>query len=306
MKSFILFIQVILAILIAPFLSGLIRKLKNNLRMRKGQSIFQAYYNLFKFFSKDEVISENASWVFRIAPFMYLASTITALFLIPVFSTGISLNNMGDFLAIIFVLSFGRFFLALAGLDAASAFGGMGSSREMFISSFLEPILLLSIFVVSLNAGSTGFPAISAFLDIRLSSIIAAVSLFIVLIAETSRIPVDNQETHLELTMIHEAMILEYSGSRLALIELAVHIKQVLFFSIVANIIFPCPAIGLFSLSQLLTGALFYLLKVSGLAVLAVVLEVSLAKMRLFRVVDFLSFSFVLAMIALVIQTIGL
>jgi len=306
MKLVILFIQVFLIIVIAPFLSGFIRKLKNNFRMRKGQSVFQPYYNLFKLCVKGEVISENSSWVFRIAPFMYLASAITALFLIPVFSTGISLNSMGDFLAIIFVFSFGRFFLALAGLDSASAFTGMGSSREMFISSFLEPLILLSAFVVSLNAGSTSFQAAGAIFDMRLSSVIAAVSLFIVLIAETSRLPVDNQETHLELTMVHEAMLLEYSGSRLALIELATHIKQAVFFSLVANIVLPWRIVNLFNFPQFFSGIQIYLVKILVIAVVVAVLEVSLAKMRLFRLVDFFGFSFVLAIIALVVQAIGL
>ncbi len=290
MKTALILIQILLLIAVSPLVSGIIRKIKNNIRMRKGASVFQPYYNLAKLFGKEEVVSDTTSWIFKAAPFVVLASSVCALSLVPVFASTLSFSNMGDFLAIIFILALGRFFIALAGLDAGSAFGGMGSSREMFISTFVEPVALLSVFAVSLNAGSTNLAAVSAPTGLKLSSIIASLSLFVVTIAETSRIPVDNQETHLELTMIHEAMVLEYSGKSLALIELASHIKQVLFFSLIAAVVIPW---GDFAL------------KMAAVIAAVSLLEVSIAKMRLFRAVDLLSFAFVISIMAVIVSAAG-
>ena len=290
MKTVLIFTQIFLLIAVSPLVSGIIRKIKNNIRMRKGAGIFQPYYNLAKLFGKEEVVSDTTSWVFRAAPFIVLASSVCALSLVPVFAATLSFSNMGDFLALIFILALGRFFIALAALDAGSAFGGMGSSREMFISTFVEPVALLSVFAVSLNAGSTNLAAVSAPAGLRLSSIVAVLSLFIVTIAETSRIPVDNQETHLELTMIHEAMVLEYSGKSLALIELASHIKQILFFSLIAAVVIPW---GDFAL------------KMTVIIITVSLIEVSVAKMRLFRAVDLLSFAFVISIMAVIVSAAG-
>jgi formate hydrogenlyase subunit 4 len=298
--------QTIFLIILSPLVSGFIRKIKNNIRMRKGAVVLQPYYNFFKLLSKDEVISENSSWIFRFSPFIVLASSITALLLMPVFNGGISLNYMGDVLVLIFLLALGRFFLALAGLDTASAFGGMGSSREMFISSLVEPVMLVALFVVSLNCGSTSLAVISSASIFKLSTLVAALALLMVTITETSRIPVDNQETHLELTMIHEAMLLEYSGRSLALIELAAHIKQLIFYSLLANILLPLNS-GYFNtgLSGIFIALGLYLIKVFLIGASIAIIEVSMAKMRLFRVVDFLGFSFVLSILAVVLQTVG-
>lgn len=295
MKIYPVILQVVILITLAPLVSGFIRKLKNNLRMRKGAGILQPYYNLVKLFSKDEVISENASWIFRVTPLIVLGSTIAALLLVPIAPGGYSLDRMGDILTVIFILALGRFFLALAGIDAGSAFGGMGSSREMFISSIAEPTAILAVFAVAMNAGSTSLTAITGTGIIYLSGIIAGMALFIVTIAETSRIPVDNQETHLELTMVHEAMVLEYSGKGLALIELSSHIKQIIFFSILANAAVPIAAGGIF----------LYAAKIAVIAVFVALLEISVAKMRLFRVVDLLSFSIILSIMAVLLAAIG-
>jgi Formate hydrogenlyase subunit 4 len=293
MNIILVIIQVALLIAISPLISGFIRKAKNNMRMRRGPGVLQPYFNLAKLFQKEEVVSKHTSWIFRITPYIVLASSIMAALLVPIFTSTLYLNYMGDILLLIFVLALGRFFMALAGLDAGSSFGGMGSSREMFISSMIEPVILLSILVVSINAGSTSVAALSGVHLIRLSAVIAAIAFSVGMIAETSRIPVDNQETHLELTMIHEAMVLEYSGRSLALIELASHIKQAVFFAILANVIMPWHGIGMF-IVKILTIALFVSL-----------LEVSIAKMRLFRVVDLASFSFVLAVVAVIISSLG-
>lgn len=278
--------ETLFIILISPLVSGIIAKIKNNLRMRRGPGIFQPYHNLIKLFYKEEVVSEVSSWIFRVAPYIVLSSSILAALLVHT-------QHIGDFILIIFVLALGRFFLALAGIDAGSSFGGMGSSREMFLSGLAEPAAILSIFAVSLNAGTTNIGEIFSPHTVKLSSVVAGLSLLMVAIAETSRIPVDNQETHLELTMIHEAMVLEYSGRSLAFIEIASYIKQIVFFSLIANILFP----GF--------GIIMYVLKILGISAAISFIEVSVAKMRLFRAVDFLAFSFVIALAAIVISIMG-
>ena len=288
-KIIIIILQLILFVAIAPLLSGLISKIKNNIRMRKGQGILQPYYNLAKLFSKGEVVSESASWVFRVSPFVVLASMLVSAMLIPVLISNSPANHAGDFLALIFIFALGRFFLALSALDTGSSFGGMGASREMFISSLVEPAFCLAVFAISLQSGSTDISSFGVRHGLSVSSVVAALTLFLVTIAETSRIPVDNQETHLELTMVHEAMVLEYSGRSLALIEMAAYIKQIILFFLIARIIFPiCLPVGIF------------------IVVIAVALvEVSVAKMRLFRVADFLGLAFVLGVVASVCAILG-
>jgi len=278
--------------------------------MRKGQGILQPYYNLAKLFSKGEVVSETASWIFRSAPFVVLASMLVSAMLIPVFILRSPLNHAGDFLALIFIFALGRFFLALAALDTGSSFGGMGASREMFISSLVEPAFCLVVFAVSLQSGSTDISAFSGKHALSVSSIVAALTLFLVTIAETSRIPVDNQETHLELTMVHEAMVLEYSGGSLALIEMAAYIKQMILFFLIAQIVFP---VGLpigqagyaNDLALIFFWVAWYLARIVVIAIVVALAEVSVAKMRLFRVADFLGLAFVLGVIAVVCAILG-
>lgn len=289
----------------APFISGLIALMKNNIRMRRGQSVLQPYYNLMKLFSKKEVVSEAASWVFRSAPFVVLASSLTAALLVPVFIISSPMHLMGDLLALVFVLALGRFFLALAALDTAGSFGGMGSSREIFVSSLAEPVICLIALSVSLKFGSTDISAFSGMHAVSASSIIAAIALFLVALAETSRIPVDNQETHLELTMIHEAMVLEYSGPSLALIELSSHVKQMIWFFLIAQIVFPIGVPGAMGPVQLLIWGAWYLLRILIIAAAAALIEVSVAKMRLLRVADYLSFAFALAVVSTVCAILG-
>ncbi|MDD5465031.1 MAG: NADH-quinone oxidoreductase subunit H [Candidatus Omnitrophica bacterium] len=296
MEIIIIIAQLILFIVIAPLLSGLVSKLKNNIRMRKGQSIFQPYYNLIKLFSKEEVVSETASWIFKAAPFVVFSAMLTAATLIPVFIAS-PLHRMGDFLALIFIFALGRFFMALAALDTGSSFGGMGASREMFISSLVEPAFCLVVFSIFLQFGSTDISVFGAAHPVSVCSIVAAFALFMITLAETSRIPVDNQETHLELTMVHEAMALEYSGRSLALIELSAHIKQMILFFLIAQLVFPVNFCGFW--------ILWYSARIMVIVIAVALVEVSVAKMRLFRVADFLGFAFVLAMIAVVCAVLG-
>ncbi len=305
MEALLIILQLIFFIGAAPFLSGLIAKIKNNIRMRRGQSIIQPYYNLAKLFSKGEVFSETASWIFKVTPFIVVASSLAAALLIPVFIFSSSGHCIGDFLALIFIFALGRFFLALSALDTGSSFGGMGSSREMFISSLVEPALCLTVFSMSLQFASTDISEFSGMHAVSVSSIVAAVTLLLLTIAETSRIPVDNQETHLELTMVHEAMALEYSGRSLALIEMASYIKQMVWFFLIAQIIFPIAAPGRGALPHLVSWFLWYLTRIIIIAIIVALIEVSVAKMRLFRVADFLGLAFVLGVFAIVCAILG-
>ncbi|MFA5038652.1 MAG: NADH-quinone oxidoreductase subunit H [Candidatus Omnitrophota bacterium] len=280
----------------APFVSGLIAWMKNRLRMRRGQSVFQPYHNLAKLFSKREVFSETTSWIFCFAPAAVMASALSVSLLVPVFMAP-ELPGLGDFLALIFIFALGRFFLALAALDSGSAFGGMGSSREMFISSLAEPALCLVVFSVAVSFSSTSLAAFSGLHPVGVSSVVASAALFLVMLAETSRVPVDNQETHLELTMVHEAMVLEYSGRSLAVLEMSSHIKQMVWFFLIAQLIFP---IGAPFADGFLMWSAWFVARVLVIAAAVAILEVSVAKMRLFRVGDLLGFAFVLGVIALV------
>jgi formate hydrogenlyase subunit 4 len=283
-------------ILLAPLLNGVISKAKNHFRLRRGQSIFQPYYNLKKLFSKEEVVSENASWIFHFAPYAVLASSIAAALLLPVVALPPQANYFGDFFLLIFILAIGRFFLALAGLDTASSFAGMGASREMFISALAEPAAAVAVFVLSLNNRSTSLEAFAGLSTVNFSSLIATAALFMVFIAETSRLPIDNQETHLELTMIHEAMVLEYSGRSLALIEIGAALKQMVWFGLLAAVTY----LGFSG------GIMVFAAKILGIAIAVSLLEVIIAKMRLFRASDFFAFSLALSILALVITAWGM
>jgi len=291
--------QVLILVLCAPLVSGFIWKIKNNLRMRKGPSVFQPYYNLIKLLSKNQIVSKHASWVFTITPIIVLASSLCVCFLLPIFQPKFSLNIAGDLLAIFFIFALGRFFIALAGLDAGSSFGGMGSSREMFISSIAEPAAFISLFVIGMNSGSTSVAAVVGAQLLRVSTLLAGLAFFMVTVAETSRIPVDNQETHLELTMVHEAMVLEYSGRSLAAIELASHIRQIVFFTILSWFLFPF-------LNDAQWQWLQFPFKLLIISIVVAVLEISVAKMRLFRVADYLGFAFFIALLAAVVACMGM
>jgi formate hydrogenlyase subunit 4 len=304
-KTFFISLQLIIFILVAPFLSGLIARIKNNLRMRKGQRIWQPYYNLAKLFSKEEVISGTASWIFRVTPFIVIAAMLCAAALVPVFIFYTPMFFAGDFLALVFIFSLARFFLALAALDTGSSFGGMGSSREMFISSLVEPALCLVIFTLFLKTGSTSLMAFSVSHEVPISLIIAGLALFLITLAETSRVPIDNQETHLELTMVHEAMVLEYSGKSLALLEMAAYLKQMILFFLIAQIVFPMSALAGAGLIQILFWVIWYLIRMVIIATIVALAEVSVAKMRLFRVADFLAFAFVLGVISSICALLG-
>src|SRR5947208_11805640 len=237
--------QTALALLLAPGLVGLVRWLKARLQNRRGAPVWQPYLELRKLFAKEVVVSSNASWLFRAAPFVVFASTVAVAFLVPVLAVPSPFDGVGDLLVVVYILLLGTFFLALAGLDPGTAFGGMGSSREMTVAAIAEPTIALAIFALALGAGSTNLGRIVTQIlanpgtVINPGHLLAFGAMFIVTLAETGRLPVDNPSTHLELTMIHEAMILEYSGRYLALIEWAASFKLFIFLSFLAKLFAP-------------------------------------------------------------------
>lgn len=299
--------QTIVLLAVSPFIVGLIRKVKARLQVRRGASVFQPYADLAKLFRKQPVVSTTTSWIFTATPYIVFASTLAAGLLVPVFLSSTPLNFAGNIIALVYLLALGTFFLMLAGLDAGSAFGGMGSSREAIVASLTEPAMILSIFAIALTAGSTNLSTIvhkTALLEGIVIDptphLMALAALFIVAIAETGRVPVDNPATHLELTMIHEAMILEYSGRYLALVEWAAGLKLVVFLTLIANVFAPWGIATTLEPTALGIGLATYLLKVSALTVLIGVLESMFAKLRLFRVTDLLGVAFILALLGLV------
>ena len=300
--------QALLILLLAPLVSGVIKKLKARLQMRRGASVWQPFYDLTKLFRKGMAISEHASWIFRVTPYVMFLTTLVVGLLVPTISADVPLSLVGGVLAVIYLLALGRFFLALAGLDTGSAFGGMGSSREMTISALAEPAMMLSIFTVAIVAGSTNLgemarvAASQPWRALNPSQILACTAMFLVLLAETGRIPVDNPATHLELTMIHEAMILEYSGPYLALIEWAASMKQLVLMTLLINVFFPFGLSVDGTPASLAMALGLYLAKLLVLAVAVVLVETTNAKLRLFRVPDLLSTGFVLALLALVFK----
>ncbi|HOG23346.1 MAG TPA: NADH-quinone oxidoreductase subunit H [Candidatus Omnitrophota bacterium] len=302
--------QVIFLMVLAPAVSWFIKRMKAASQNRRGPTLVQVYSDLGKLFRKDMVISETASWIFHLMPFVLFASTVAAALIVPVLGNHALLGFMGDAILFVYLFALGRFFLALAALDAGTTFGGMGSSREMTLSSLAEPAMLLAFFslgfrshTLSLGGMVSYFAGAEPFQVLFFTSL-AFGALLIVTIAESGRIPVDNPATHLELTMIHEAMILEYSGRYLALIEWGHQIKQLVFLTLLANLFLPWGIAGSWSFSALGLALVLYLAKVFFLAFVIGWIEIHSAKLRLFRVPDFLSVAFVLAILSLLGQMI--
>ena len=298
--------QAFVLLAVAPGIVGLIRKVKARLQCRRGASVFQPYADLAKLFKKQPVVSTTTSWIFTATPYIVFSATVTAGLLVPVFVSQIPLNFAGNIIALVYLFAIGTIFLILAGLDAGSAFGGMGSSREAIVASLTEPAMIMAIFAIALTTGSTNLSTIvhnTALMEGVVTDpsphLMALVALFIVTIAETGRVPVDNPATHLELTMIHEAMVLEYSGRYLALIEWASGIKLVVFFTLLANVFAPWGIATTFTPAALSIGLVVYVLKIAGLAVVIGTIECMFAKMRLFRVTDLLGAAFILALLGL-------
>jgi formate hydrogenlyase subunit 4 len=296
--------QMLLVLLLAPLLTGLVRKVKARMLLRQGPSLIQPYRDLARLMRKEVVLAENASWLFRVIPYLIFAATWVAASLVPTFRTGLMFSWSADLIAIIALLGSARFFLALAGLDVGTSFGGIGSSREVMIASLAEPAMIMIVFTVALIAGSTQLSTMAAYLvssevGLRVSLGLALVSLIMVAIAENARIPVDNPATHLELTMVHEAMVLEYSGRHLALIDLTASLKLLLYVSLIACLFTPWGLVPSGAgLGALAIGVGAYLAKLAVGGCLLALFETSIAKMRVFRVPEFLGAALMLGLLA--------
>jgi formate hydrogenlyase subunit 4 len=292
---------------VAPLLKTVIKKMKARLQNRQGPPLLQGYYDLAKLLRKDPVRSETASWVYVAGPRVYFAAAIAATTLVPVLFAWAPLEDAGGILLLVGTLALGRFALATAALDTGSPFGGMGASRDMTIAALAEPALMLGLFASALAAGTMNLGVLVRGLVEQgpawhPSDLLAFAGLFVIVIAETGRIPVDNPATHLELTMIHEAMVLEYAGADLALVEWASAVKELLYLTLLVNLFMPIGIATSGDAGAVLVALLAWTAKVLLLAIAVTVVESTNAKLRLFRVPELLSVSLGLAFLALAIR----
>ncbi|MBI2493354.1 MAG: NADH-quinone oxidoreductase subunit H [Candidatus Rokubacteria bacterium] len=296
--------QVLVVAAGAPLLVGVVRTLKARLVGRRGPSPWQPYADLRKLLGKDAVVSTTTSWVFRATPYVLAATMLVTALVVPVLVAHPPLAFAGNIILVMYLFMLGTFFLALAGLDAGSAFGGMGSSREVAVAALAEPTIIVAVFALALRAETLRLGGVverfgrDPLLAVNPSHLLAFAAFFIVMLAETGRLPVDNPATHLELTMIHEAMVLEYSGRYLALVEWAGAMKLFVFMTLLANLFVPAGVPSLAEPVPLLLGLLALAGKLAVLATALAVVETAVAKLRLFRVPELLAGSFALALLS--------
>jgi len=300
--------QMLLVLLLAPLFTGYVRKVKARLLRRQGPPLIQPYRDLVRLVRKEVVLAESASWLFRTIPYLVFAAIWVAASLVPTFRTGLMFSWSADLIAIIALLGSARFLLALAGMDVGTSFGGIGSSREVMIASLAEPAMIMIVFTLALIAGSTQLSTMAAFMassavGLRVSLGLGLIALTMVAIAENGRIPIDNPATHLELTMVHEAMVLEYSGRHLALIELSSSLKLLLYVSVIACLFAPwgIESAGA-AVPTLAVGVAAYIGKLAVGGFLLALFETSIAKMRVFRVPEFLGAALMLGLLATLLR----
>jgi formate hydrogenlyase subunit 4 len=300
--------QMMLVLLLAPLFTGYVRKVKARLARRQGPPLLQPYRDLVRLARKEVVLADSASWLFRTIPYLVFAAIWVAASLVPTFRTGLMFSWSADLIAIIALLGSARFLLALAGMDVGTSFGGIGSSREVMIASLAEPAMIMIVFTLALIAGSTQLSTMAAFMassavGLRVSLGLGLIALTMVAIAENGRIPIDNPATHLELTMVHEAMVLEYSGRHLALIELSSSLKLLLYVSLIACLFAPwgIDSAGA-AIPTLAIGVAAYIGKLAVGGFLLALFETSIAKMRVFRVPEFLGAALMLGLLATLLR----
>jgi formate hydrogenlyase subunit 4 len=296
--------QVAVLLFVAPLFTGWVKMVKCWSQGRRSPSLFQPFRDIRKLFSKDVILAENASWIFRFTPYLVFGVSVMAGGIIPILSRDLPLAATADVIALVALFAIARFFTALAGMDIGTAFGGMGSSREMTIASLAEPAMLMAVFAVSLVGKSTSLSQMSSVIAqghslLRPSLVFALLAFVLIALAETGRVPVDNPATHLELTMIHEAMILEYSGRHLALIEWAGMMKLFLFVTLGIASFFPWGTAPNGNLASIVVALLSLLLKLAFVGIGLVLIETGLAKMRIFRITEFLGSAFLFATIGM-------
>ncbi|MBI2355511.1 MAG: NADH-quinone oxidoreductase subunit H [Deltaproteobacteria bacterium] len=293
-------LQLLLLLLAAPAFAGWVRTVKCRMQGRSYAGIFQPYRDIARLFTKEVILAENASWIFRFTPYLVFGVTVMIGGIVPFISTDLPFAATADVIALVMLFAIIRFFTALAGMDIGTAFGGMGSSREMMIASLAEPAMLMAIFTVSLAGNSTSLTRMVQVMAhgefvIRPSLAFALLAYIMVHLTETGRIPVDNPSTHLELTMIHEAMILEYSGRHLALIEWAGQMKLFIFSTLGIAVFCPWGIPASNDLLAIIGGGALLAVKLAVLGVILVLIETGMAKMRLFRLTEYLGSAFLLA-----------
>jgi formate hydrogenlyase subunit 4 len=299
-------LQLVLLVLGAPLVRAIIVRLKAQLQRRRGASIWRPYADLFKLFRKEELVPPTSSMVFRLAPVVLFGATVCAAAFVPVVHASALLGSPGDFFLLVYVLALGRFFLSLGALDGGSAFGGMGASREALVSSLTEAPFLLGLVAIAVLAARADIAGMVAWtlgqniFNISAVHILAFTSLAMVALAETGRMPVDNPATHLELTMIHEGMVLEYSGPSLALIEWASAIKLHAMLALLIALFFPWGMASSASGWGTAAALLFYCAKIAVLVILLSVIESAVAKLRMYLVPDFLGVASALSALAVI------
>jgi formate hydrogenlyase subunit 4 len=298
-------LQLLVVALGGPLLVGVLRTLKARLVGRRGPRPWQPYADLRKLLGKEAVISTTTSWVFRATPFVLVATVLVSALIVPVLVARPPLAFAGNIILLVYLFMLATFFLALAGLDAGSAFGGMGASREVAVAALAEPTIIVAVLALALRADTIDLGRIverfgrEPWLAANPAHLLAFAAFFIVMLAETGRLPVDNPATHLELTMIHEAMVLEYSGRYLALVEWAAAMKLFLFMTLLANLFVPWGLASSAGPGSILLGLTALVGKLAVLTAAVAVLETSVAKLRLFRVPELLAGSFALAFLSL-------
>jgi len=273
--------HMIFILLLAPLVNGIIKKAKARSQCRRGPGVLQPFFDIYKFLRRQPVVSANTSWITLLTPYVSLGAYLVAGSMIPLW--GRHGLNVGDVIVFVYLFALARFFLALAGLEPASAFGGMGSSREMMISSLVEPVLAIGLFGLVALAGTTSLSGISG-AGINPAGLLAFLGLLFVVVAETGRIPVDNPDTHLELTMVHEGMLLEYAGRHVGFLHLAAMVKQAVLLVLLVHLFWPAPAEAAAVFSVILM-----VIKVTLLGLLLALIESVLAKMRLFNIPELMA-----------------
>jgi len=297
-----------LVLLLSPFFMGVIKKVKAFCQGRKGPKLLQGYYNLAKLWKKEAVYSSTSSQIMRIAPYINLTFILVAALAIPLVLIPANLGAFGNIILFLYLLALAKFFMALGGLDAGSTFGGMGSSREMTITAIFEPIIIivfaaLAFLMKTVNVHEIFAMATKTTLPFAHPSLILlSISLFLIIIVETARVPVDNPETHLELTMVHEAMILEQSGKNLAMMELSHAIKQTLLMALLINILLPFSLVTEISFMGILLGTLIFIGEAIILAIVIGVFESSLAKLRFFRLPSLFMIAFFFSFLTILLE----
>ncbi len=300
-------LNLVFVLLVSPLFISIIKKVKARAQRRQGPSILQTYRNFAKLLKKETMYSSTSSWIMRATPYVNLAALLVASLFIPMLVLPQPNDLVGNIILFLYLLAMAKFFMALSGLDAGSTFGGMGSSREMAISALIEPVVIVVFAALAFAFHTTSIPemfggALASNVLVDPVLVLIGISLFIIIIVESSRVPVDNPETHLELTMVHEAMLLEQSGKNLAMMELSSAMKQLLLMGVLINILVPWGLATDFSAPSLLISLGAFMLKAVVLAVIIGLFESSCAKSRFFRLPGLFAIALFLSIVTLIIE----